>query len=141
MNKKLLEKLKKMEVESPILFAPAASEAEIGCVEASLQSVFSMEYKEFLKIYGGAMPGPYPVFGINPIDLMDKRLNTVEIVTQYFRRQGWPKVDDGSVISCNHAGDPIILKNDGTVFMESHDGFGDESWNSFDDFLIWCINR
>jgi hypothetical protein len=140
MNEKLRARLKAGEAAFPALFASAASPAEVQRAEASLQAVFSTEYKEFLDMYGGAMPGAWPVFGTRPVDVMGQRLNTVEAVTRHFRKQGWPHTEDAAVISENHAGDPVILKNDGTVFVGSHDGFGEQTWRDFDEFLDWLLN-
>lgn len=141
MKQEFLIKLKEMEKKFPFMFSAPASDKEIEQVEELLNVTLSEQYKTFLKHYGGAMVGPYPIFGPRPVESMDVSLNTVESVTAKFRKDGWDGADMGAIISENHAGDPVILKNNGSVFLGSHDGAEQLSWSNFDEFLSWCLNR
>lgn len=141
MKEELLIKLKEIEKKFPFMFAAPATDQEIQKTEQRLGRTFSQHYKDFLGVYGGAMVGAYPIFGIHPVEPMDEALNTVELATERFANDGWEGLDAGIVISENHAGDPAILKNDGSVHLGSHDGTGQLIWNNFDDFLSWCLER
>ena len=126
----------------PFMFARAATLEEIRAEEKRVGMMFPNQYCEFLKIWGGAMIGAYPIFGTDAVDLMDTRLNTVSSVTEFYREQGWRDVDSNLVVSQNHGGDPVLLTADGSLFVSSHDKIANTvSWSSFEDYIKWCLNR
>src|SRR6266699_675666 len=85
--------------ESPILKAEGVPTAEIAAAEAEIGAVLSDDYKDFLSRYGGAIVGPFPVFGLRRAAPMAADEGSFVDVTNFFRRQRWPGVEDWTIIS------------------------------------------
>lgn len=104
--------------------------------------MFVDDYRQFLSQYGGAIVGPYPVYGLARAEPMDGRLWSVVQVTQHFRKQSWPGTDRVYVISMDHAGNPIGIDEAGKVVSFDHDaGEMVEVASSFDRYLQRCLAR
>jgi hypothetical protein len=98
---------------------PTSSEIEQAARQIGVP--FSLDYKEFLRRYGGAMAGPYPIFGLRPVEVMDRDLWSVVAVTRHFRSDGVPGCDAWAVISYDHAGNPVGMDQNGAIWMHDHD--------------------
>ncbi len=56
---------------SPILRAESLpSAAEIDDVSSEIGVPFSSDYRDFLLKFGAAMVGPYPIYGLRPVEVM-----------------------------------------------------------------------
>jgi len=117
-----IERLDAKFAESPILRALGVpSESEIAHAEQKLGIPFADDYREFLHRYGGAMVGPYPVFGLRPVEVMGTGHWSVLDVTQHYRSDGVPSTDRWAVISEDHAGHPIGIDRNGVIWIHDHD--------------------
>lgn len=96
------------------------SEAEIADAEKELGVPFPADYREFLLRYGGGLAGPYPVYGLRPVEDLDPFWSVVEI-TRRFREDDIPAAKEWVVVSEDHAGNPIGIDRDGAVWTWDHD--------------------
>lgn len=112
------------------------SAAEIHEAEQILGCTFSEDYKEFLRRYGGATVGSLPIFGLRPALATGSPWHIVEL-TQRYRAQNWPGVDNWYIISEDGFGNPIGIATDGKVMISDHDA-GDITVlaQDFEDFLL-----
>jgi SMI1 / KNR4 family (SUKH-1) len=78
------------------------------------------DYKEFIRRYGGAIVGPFPIYGLREVEPMGDESTLLE-VTKIFRQQPWPGVENWAVISMDHAGNPVGLDAEGKVWISDHD--------------------
>lgn len=123
--------------ESPIMRAnDAPSQAEIVQAEQQIGVPFDADYCEFLLRYGGAMVGPYPIFGLQPVEVMGTDHWSVLDVTRHYRTDDVPGVERWVVISEDHAGNPVGLDAEGAIWIHDHD-FGGTSKiaESFEGYL------
>jgi hypothetical protein len=135
------EKLNALFSEFPFMKAEPVSEDEISKAEKKLGVVFVKDYRDFVKKYGGAVVGPYPIIGLRHADPMDDAFWSVVEVTDYYRREGWRGVDDWYVISMDHADNPIGLDSEGVVCKSDHDlGVVEKVSNSFEEYLLSCLD-
>jgi SMI1 / KNR4 family (SUKH-1) len=119
----------------PFLRGGRVPQEEIDAAIAALQVPFPDDYREFLLRYGGAIVGPYPVFGLRPVEPMGNEWSVLEVNRRY-RRERWRGVDDWLIVSVDHAGNPMGIAEDGRVWVSDHD-FGDIApiADSFEHFL------
>jgi cell wall assembly regulator SMI1 len=119
----------------PFLRAGAVDPAEVDAASGAVRVNFPEDYREFLLRHGGAIVGPYPVFGVRSVEAMGNEWSVVEM-TKRFRSDRWPGTDDWAIISSDHAGNPVGIDTDGRVWVSDHD-FGGISLvaDSFEDFL------
>jgi len=109
---------------------------EIDVAARSVGLSFPEDYREFLHRYGAGIVGPYPIFGLCPVEAMGTAWSVVERNRRY-RDQRWPGVDDWVIFSNDHAGNPFGFAPNGAVWISDHD-FGDikEIAADFEGFLI-----
>jgi cell wall assembly regulator SMI1 len=142
MNKVILNRLNGFFEAEPFFKAGGVDEASIDAAQAELGVTFIDDYRQFLRIYGGALIGPYPVYGLARVEPMDESLWSVVTVTQHFRRQEWPEVGGWYVISMDHAGNPIGVDESGNVVTYDHDaGARALVAESFEDYLRQRLAR
>ena len=142
MNQTTVERLDALFMDEPLLKGGGVGTACIDAAERDLGVVFSDDYRQFLGSYGGALVGPYPVYGLVRADPMDARLWSVVTVTKHFRAQSWPGSDRWYVISMDHAGNPIGIDASGKVHVYDHDsGELVEIATSFEQFLVSCLSK
>ncbi len=124
----------------PVLVAGPASAADVSQIEAFAGFSLPADYKIFVERYGGAIVGPYSVFGFGASDAMgDDEFSAIQ-VTERFRSQQWPWTESHLVISMDHAGNAITLDAQGRVYRYDHDsGSTEELACSFESFIKWCI--
>jgi cell wall assembly regulator SMI1 len=121
--------------QHPFLRGGAAAPEEIEAASAALQMEFPDDYREFLLRHGGAIVGPYPVFGLRPVEPMGNEWSVLAVNRRY-RTDRWPGVGDWLVISADHAGNPIGIGVDRRVWASDHDVTGIlPVADSFEDFL------
>lgn len=120
----------------PVMRAEPATSQEVAAAAQALGRNFHDDYAEFLRRYGGATVGSYPVFGIRVAEVMGNRDTVVEM-TRRFQAQGWPGTSEWYIISMDGAGNPIGVSQDGKVWISDHD-VGEVSViaNDFEDFLV-----
>ncbi len=94
------------------------------------------DYVEFIHRYGGAIAGPFPIFGLRKATPMGNSDGSFVEVTAQFRRQRWPGTEHWIIISTDHAGNPIGLDGNGRVWISDHDaGVVEVIANSFEEYL------
>lgn len=98
-------------------------------------------YKEFVRRYGGAIVGSYPVFGIGASEIRGAKDGSAIQVTERFRFDRWPGTEVALVVSIDHAGNPITMDRGGAVSRFDHDsGTSEKLASSFEDFVLhWCL--
>ena len=123
--------------ESPIMRAnDSPSDEEIDHAAQGLGVAFDSDYREFVKQYGGAMVGPYPIFGLRPVEVMDDDLWSVVKVTKRYRKMAIAEIAQWYVVSEDHSGNPVGIDAEGNVWIYDHD-FGGPSIiaSSFEAYL------
>jgi hypothetical protein len=128
--------------ETPILRAEHVDQDEIEMAENDLGVRLDNDYKEFIARYGGAIVGPYRVFGLRRAAPMSKPESSFVAITRNFRRQVWPGVSDWVVFSSDHAGNPVGLSVTGEVWVSDHDSRAIQLIApSFESYIrIVCLN-
>lgn len=121
MKQVIVDRLDELFADEPFMKADGVDESQVDTAQKALGLTFSDDYRQFLTRYGGALVGPYPVYGLARAEPMDERLWSVVAVTQHFRKQSWPGVDHWYVISMDHAGNPIGVDEIGKVVTYDHD--------------------
>lgn len=106
---------------TPIMRAEEVESDEIATAEQEVGVALADDYKEFVRRYGGAIVGPFRVFGLRRAVPMGKNETSFVEVTKNFRRQRWPAVEKWAVISMDHGGNPIGLDDGGKVWISDHD--------------------
>ncbi len=125
----------------PVLVAGPASDAAIGEIEAYAGFPLPAAYQVFVSRYGGAIVGPYSVYGKGASPAMGSAEASVCDVTERFRTQGWQGTEHALVISTDHAGNPIMLNSQGEVKRFDHDsGVTEKLADNFESFVLaWCL--
>lgn len=126
--------------EFPVLYAGPAPISEITKIEEYANFKLPAEYISFLEKYGGALVGPYPIYGSGAAEAMGAKETSVIEVTERFRQQKWPQSESALVISVDHGGNAILLTPDHKIIRFDHDfGTWEELGDNFEDFLVnWC---
>ena len=107
--------------QMPILRAEAVTPSEIEAAESEVGVRLSTDYKDFVARYGGAIVGPFRIFGLRRATPMGKNEGSFVEVTNAFRRQRWPGVEKWAVVSIDHSGNPIGLDREGAIWISDHD--------------------
>jgi hypothetical protein len=128
--------------ETPILKAESVELDEIVAAERRLSVPLVDDYREFIRRYGGAIVGPFPVYGLRKAGPMGNREGSFLEITEAFRQKGWPGVENWVVISMDHGGNPIGLDADGKIWISDHDaGAVQVIAKSFESYLRkQCLN-
>lgn len=136
MTKETLTVLEAEFSKHPVLVAGAVASAEVGDLERAIGFVLPLDYKLFVERFGGAIVGPYSVFGLRASEAMGKEESSALLVTQRFREQEWSGVNNWLVVSTDHAGNPFGLDREGRVFISDHDaGLVEKVADTFEGFL------
>lgn len=119
----------------PILRGTGATLTQIDAASAEVGRDFPEEYREFLLRYGAGIVGPYPIFGVQPVEPMGDEWSVVDVNRRY-RADRWPGVEDWLIISADHGGNPMGIAGDGRVLVSDHDFGGVAPMaGSFEEFL------
>jgi cell wall assembly regulator SMI1 len=121
MNPNILKRLEDEKNDFPMLFGNPVSTKQIADAEMKLGISFCKDYSDFIELFGGAIVGPLPVFGLSKADEMSADFWSVLEVTLHYRRENWPGVEDWYVISIDHSGNPIGLDVNAKVIGYDHD--------------------
>ena len=121
MNQETISRLDSFFTAAPFMKGGGAQSSAIDDAEKALGVPFADDYRLFLGRYGGALVGPYPIYGLTRAEPMDVRLWSVVSVTEHFRKQQWPGVDSSYVVSMDLAGNPIFMDASGKVVSFDHD--------------------
>lgn len=108
--------LEEMFTQFPIMMASAVSDKEISAAASSIGCVFHPDYAEFLRRFGGAVIGAYPIFGLRKPDVGGEPWSVVAATTR-FRAQKWPGTEELYVISEDGSGNPIGVSANGNVLI------------------------
>lgn len=136
----MFEKLDSDLKGDPVLVAGPVEAVHIDAISAFSGFPLPASYREFLRRYGAAIVGPFPVYGSGAPEAMAARDSSVIDVTRRFRGDGWPGAADALVISMDHAGNAITMDAFGLVSRFDHDtGVSEIISNSFEGFLDWCL--
>jgi cell wall assembly regulator SMI1 len=122
--------------ESPMMCAhEVPSEREVQQASASLGISFPEDYREFVLRYGGGMAGPYPIFGLRPVDIMDSdRWSVIEITEE--TQETLVETTHWVIFSEDHSGNPIGFDRSGRVWIFDHDfGGATEVARDFESYL------
>jgi cell wall assembly regulator SMI1 len=142
MKQAIQDRLDELFVDEPFMKAGRVDEVKVDAAQEALGVVFSEDYRQFLKKYGGALVGPLPVYGVARAEPMDEELWSVVAVTRHFREQSWPGVEQWYVISMDHAGNPIGIDKSGKVLTYDHDaGVTIELAEDFERYLERCLSK
>ena len=106
---------------TPILKAEGVEPDEIATAEHEVGVALDEDYKEFVRRYGGAIVGPFPIFGLRKAVPMGKDEGSFVEITESFRQQRWPAVEKWAIISMDHSGNPVGLDDTGKVWISDHD--------------------
>lgn len=136
MNSDTWNRLDLMFSESPIMCAekiPTQDEVDYASHEIGIP--FPQDYREFLLRYGGAMVGPYPVFGLGPVKVMGNEWSVIELTRRY-RNDHVTGCDGWIVFSEDHVGNPVGMDSDGKVWIYDHDFGGVAQLSeSFEEYI------
>lgn len=132
-----IERLDAMFAEFPVMRAEEVPPSdEISSASKQVGVRFPSDYREFIARYGGAIVGPYPVFGLRASAVMEDGRWSVIDITDEIRRTGIDSVADWIVFSEDHSGNPIGMDIRGKVWIYDHDFGGvSELASNFEDFL------
>jgi hypothetical protein len=128
--------------ESPRLKADPVSYEVIDRHFQDLGFPLLEDYREFVHRYGAGILGAYTIFGIGACKLMGNDSESALKVTETFRSQEWPGVDEWLIISIDSVGNPIGMDDTGKVLISDvvH-GCIDELANDFEEFVCeWCMD-
>lgn len=125
----------------PVLIGGAVGSDEIDAAERVLDRALPSDYRQFVARYGAAVVGSLPIFGLRPVAAMGVPWSVVEVN----RRGAWASIrelDDWLVVSRDLAGNPIGIKDDGSVWVWDHDfGGAAQTDQDFEAFLTrQCSN-
>ena len=129
-------------VDSPTLKSESVSYELIDKEFNENGFVIPESYREFIHRYGGAILGAYSVYGVGSCKLMGNDTESVFKVTDSFKAQGWPGVEEWLVISMDAAGNPIGMDTGGKIWISDvvH-GCIDELADDFEEYVLeWCLD-
>jgi len=142
MNRETITRLTDKLSESPILRAESLpSTAEIDDASSEIGIPFSTDYRDFLLTFGAAMVGPYPIYGLRPVEVMGDDSWSVVAMTKQFREDNVPEANGWVIISTDHAGNPVGMDRDGAIWIHDHD-FGGVARlaKNFEEYLrVRCL--
>jgi SMI1 / KNR4 family (SUKH-1) len=141
MRKQTWQALEDMFSEDPILKAEAVKPAEVTAAERNIGITLPEDYKEFIRRYGGAIVGPFPIYGLRRSEPMGDDSSSFLEVTKSFRLDHWSGTDKWVIISIDHAGNPVGLDADGKVWISDHDARAIQLLApNFEAYLRkWCL--
>lgn len=106
----------------PNSIAEPVSDEELSASIAELGfSHVSTDYRQFILRYGAAEVGPYTIYGIRKTPGMGPYEGTFVEMTNQYRQDKWPEIDDWLIISTDLGGNPIGLSEDGSIWVSDPD--------------------
>lgn len=111
--------------EFPIMRAQSVPNAEeVEKASRTIGIPFTDDYRGFLLRYGGAVVGPYPIFGLRPCEARDNAWSVLDMTKRYrvdYEQAGIDCVSQWVVFSEDHAGNPVGFDATGEVWIFDHD--------------------
>ena len=100
------------------------------------------DLSEFIIRYGGAVVGAFPIYGLRPVELMGDDRWSIMTLTGLYRSQLPGLLEDWCIFSEDHAGNPIGIRPDGSVWIFDHDfGGADKIYDNFEMYIRkQCLN-
>lgn len=143
MSKNLLQRLDDEFSKSPSLVCGPVSAAAVEKIQSYAGFRLPESYRIFVEAYGGAIVGPYSIYGSGASEAMGEYESSVIDMTERFRADNWPGTEGALVISMDHAGNAITLTDTGTIERFDHDyGIMEQRASDFEGFIVdWCLNR
>lgn len=117
----------------PILRAEGVGDSEIDEAAATLSFEFPTDYRELLRRFGAVLLGPYPIFGLRPVEPMGTMWSVVQ-VNRHFRKGNWPGIVGWLIVSMDQGGNPIGIGEDGHVLISDH-GHVEAVAPTFEEFI------
>lgn len=142
MNSKLLKSLESLFNDYPMLVAGPAPCSVVNDLEKHIGFELPLQYKDFVARFGGAIVGPYPVYGFGQAPAMSDADYSAIAVTDRFRKHGWEGVENWLVFSMDLSGSPIGLDASGSVWLSDHES--DEIKkiaDSFEGFIEYALSE
>jgi hypothetical protein len=141
MRNETLKTLEDFFQKNPFMKAGAVSRVEVDAAFIRFRFTLPEDYLSFVETYGGAIVGPYPIFGLRKAAPMGIEEASALDVTRHFVKQRWPGTENWLVISTDHSGNPVGLASDGQIWISDHDnGQVTVIAPSFESFLReWCL--
>lgn len=142
MKKDTLDRLQTEFAEFPKMCAktlPTSLEIESAAKEIGIP--FSTDYYDFLQDFAAAMVGPYPIYGLRPVEVMGDDSWSVITMTKRFRNDKITAADGWVIVSTDNAGNPVGMDRDGVIWIYDHDfGGGAPLAANFEEYLrIRCL--
>ncbi|MBM3846572.1 MAG: SMI1/KNR4 family protein, partial [Verrucomicrobia bacterium] len=106
--------------EFPRCRAEEVPQEEIDSAARLLGLVFPDDYQEFLRLYGGAVVGPYEIFGLRKAKAMGNLFSVVE-ATNKFRKWEIPETTNWLIVSVDLGGSWVGITPEGAVRKWDHD--------------------
>jgi SMI1 / KNR4 family (SUKH-1) len=118
-----------------------AAAEEIDRAISDLGVARDSDYAEFVRRFGCAQVGSYPIYGFGTLEVMGHDFADVIALNRHFRQQRWPSLQKWLVFSFDLSGNPIGLDNAGRVWLCDHDHRQIVCIEpSFEAFLrSWCL--
>lgn len=128
-------------MEDPITAAGPVPQAEIDTLETQVGFPLPADYKEFVARYGGAVVGPFSIFGLRHVPTMASTESSALEVTQRFRDYGWKETSRWLIVSIDLCGNPVGLDAKGRIWRLDHDLRSTRMLaESFEEYLRkWCL--
>lgn len=119
----------------PFLRGTGASTDEVDEVSRILARPLPQDYREFLRRYGAAIVGAYPIFGVREVEPLGTSWSVIKM-NDHFRKINWSGVTEWVIFSNDLAGNPYGFDDDGSVWI-SDEEFGEISrvYDDFEQFL------
>ncbi len=142
MSKEMIALLDALYVEFPFLMSGPAPASELEKIKEFAGFALPLSYLDFVARYGGAIVGPYPIYGSGAaLEVMDPKQGSVIDVTNRYRADEWPGSENSLVIGTDGSGNAFMLGEDGKIVCFDHD-FGGTYIDApnFDRFIIdFCL--
>jgi len=108
----------------PVLRGAAdTTRTEIDRASREIGIAFQQDYAEFVRRYGAAIVGAYPIFGLRKVDAMGLMWSVIDANLEY-RSKLWPGINEWLIVSSDLAGNPVGISRDESIWLSDHD-FGD----------------
>jgi len=120
MNWALLQRLDEAFSQYPSLCAGPAPDTAVHEIDQYAGFSVPDDYRLFVKRYGGALVGPYAIYGWGRGHAMGDNETSVVEVTERFRSRHWPGTENALVVSIDHTGNPIVMDRLGHVSCIDH---------------------
>lgn len=125
--------------QHPILMAGPVHPSEVPSLERYAGFQLPQDYKTFVVEYGGAIVGPYPIYGLRRAEPMGMKDESARAVTERYKAQMAPGIEKWLIISMDLSGSPIGIVPSGEIWISDVEwGIVERMSPTFSSFL-WDI--